>query len=107
MPSLAATRSYRLEPYSYEEARALADALGLSEPVAVTLVRRGYRTVADARRFLEAGESHDPFAFGSMREVVATIRGAIAGGTRITVHGDYDCDGVCATALLVARLRGL
>ncbi len=35
---------YSAEPYSYAEARALADELGVSEPVAVTLVRRGYRT---------------------------------------------------------------
>jgi single-stranded-DNA-specific exonuclease len=105
--SPAPTRSFRLEPYSYEEARALADGLGISEPTAVTLVRRGYRTVADAQRFLEADEAHDPFAFEGMPEVVATIRAAIAAGTRITVHGDYDCDGVCATALLVGRLRTL
>ena len=42
--------------------------LELPEPVAVTLVRRGYRTVEEARAFLEASETHDPFAFDSMGE---------------------------------------
>ena len=28
-------------------------------------------------------------------------------GARITVHGDYDCDGVCSTAILVRALREL
>ena len=36
--------AFAVEPYSYAEARALSEELGLSEPVAVTLVRRGYRT---------------------------------------------------------------
>src|SRR3954447_22380961 len=82
-------------------------ALELPEPIAVTLVRRGYRTVDEARAFLEASETHDPFAFESMREITATIERAIAAGDAITVHGDYDCDGVSATSILVRALREL
>jgi single-stranded-DNA-specific exonuclease len=99
--------SFRLEPYVYSEARALARELSLPEPVAVTLVRRGYRTVAAARAFLDAGESHDPFEFDGMAEVVERLRGAAASGRRITVHGDYDADGVCSTTILVSALRAL
>src|SRR3954468_433310 len=80
-------------------------ALDIPEPIAVTLVRRGYRTVEEARAFLEASETHDPFAFESMAEIVAGIERAIAAGDRITVHGDYDCDGVSATSILVRALR--
>ena len=32
----------------------------------MTLVRRGYRTVAEARAFLDADETHDPFEFDQM-----------------------------------------
>ncbi len=32
---------------------------------------------------------------------------AIDAGRRITVHGDFDVDGVCATALMVSTLREL
>jgi len=81
--------------------------LELAEPVAVTLVRRGYETVPEARAFLEATEAHDPFAFGSMAQIVELIREAVAQGRRITVHGDYDCDGVSATAILIGALREL
>jgi len=81
------------------------EGLELAEPVAVTLVRRGYGTVAQARAFLEADEEHDPFAFAGMDEAVERIRAAIAAGRRITVHGDYDVDGVCSTAILVRALR--
>ena len=73
----------------------------------MTLVRRGYRTPEQARAFLAADESHPPAAFGSMAEVVELVRTAIEAGERIAVHGDFDVDGVCATALTVATLRRL
>jgi single-stranded-DNA-specific exonuclease len=98
---------YKAEPYSYAEARALSDELGLSEPVAITLVRRGYRTPEAARAFLAADESHPPGAFESMGLVVDEVHAAIEAGKRITVHGDFDVDGVCATAILVGALREL
>jgi single-stranded-DNA-specific exonuclease len=99
--------AYRAEPYSYAEARALVDELGLSEPVAITLVRRGYVTPEAAGAFLAADESHSPGEFKSMDAVVRQVRGAIEAGKRITVHGDFDVDGVCATAILVGTLRGM
>ncbi len=101
-------KAYAAEPYSYAEARALAEALDLSEPVAVTLVRRGYRTPEAARAFLDADESHPPAAFDSMgddRRAGARRRSRRA--KRITVHGDFDVDGVCATTIMVATLREL
>ena len=85
----------------------LSAELGLSEPVAIALVRRGYRTPEAARAFLDADESHDPGEFRSMAAVVERVLGAIEGKQRITVHGDFDVDGVCATSVLVGTLRKL
>jgi single-stranded-DNA-specific exonuclease len=99
--------AFAVEPYSYAEARALSEGLGLSEPVAVTLVRRGYRTLEQARAFLAADESHPPSAFHGMEVAVERIRATIDTGRRITVHGDFDVDGVCATAVMVRTLRDL
>jgi single-stranded-DNA-specific exonuclease len=99
--------AFAAEPYAYAEARALAEELGLSEPVAVTLVRRGYRTPDQARAFLAADESHPPGAFEGMDAAVERVLAAIEAGRRITVHGDFDVDGVCATALTVTTLREL
>src|SRR2546423_1524667 len=97
--------TFTLAPYDYAEAAALERELGLAEPVAVALVRRGHRTPAEARAFLEAGEAHDPFEFDAMEEVVERLRAAIAAQRRITVHGDYDVDGTMATAICVRALR--
>jgi single-stranded-DNA-specific exonuclease len=99
--------AYRAEPYSYAEARVLAEELGLSEPVAITLVRRGHRTPEAARAFLEADESHDPSEFNSMAAIVERVLAAVRDGRQITVHGDFDVDGVCATAITVGTLREL
>ena len=86
----------------------LARELGLSPTTAAVLARRGYDEPARAAAFL-AGEppGHDPFALGDMREAVDRIHAAIAAGTRICVHGDYDVDGISATALAVLVLREL
>jgi single-stranded-DNA-specific exonuclease len=100
-------KAYAAEPYSYADVRAVADGLGLSEPVAVTLVRRGYRTPDLARAFLAADESHPPSAFDSMPAVVARVLTTVRDGGRITVHGDFDVDGVCATTIMVSTLRAL
>jgi single-stranded-DNA-specific exonuclease len=87
--------------------RSIASGLGLAEPVAVILVRRGYRTVEEARAFLEAGEAHDPFEFEAMEEACELVLSFARRGGRVTVHGDYDVDGVCSTAILVSALRSL
>ena len=100
-------KTFAAKPYDYADVRAVADGLSLSEPVAVTLVRRGYRTPELARTFLAADESHPPSAFDSMEAIVTQVLAVIAAGRRITVHGDFDVDGVCATTIMVSALRSL
>ena len=97
---------WTLRPCPVEEARSLARELGVSEITAGVLVRRGYADPATAAAFL-AGEQppHDPFLLGDMAAAVERIRSAISAGQRICVHGDYDVDGICATALAVLTLR--
>jgi single-stranded-DNA-specific exonuclease len=99
--------AYKAKPYAYEEAQALSAELGLSEPVAIALVRRGYRTPEEARAFLAADEWHEPGEFSAMGPIVEQVLAAVAARKRITVHGDFDVDGVCATTILVSTLREL
>jgi single-stranded-DNA-specific exonuclease len=87
--------------------RALVDELGVSTAFAQVLVRRGLTDAERARAFLAAADEHDPALLGDMAEGVAVIARHVAAGTRITVHGDYDCDGVTSTAILVGTLRAL
>jgi single-stranded-DNA-specific exonuclease len=97
-----------MTPCPRPEVTALATALGLSETTASVLVRRGYSDPAQARAFLDAEvPEHDPFLLGDMEAACAAIRAAIADARPICVHGDYDVDGICATALAVTVLREL
>jgi single-stranded-DNA-specific exonuclease len=97
-----------MEPYDTAAAAALSRELDLNEITASVLVRRGYDDPETARRFLDAElPGHDPFVLGDMALAVERIRAAVDAGTRICVHGDYDVDGICATALAVLVLREL
>jgi single-stranded-DNA-specific exonuclease len=81
--------------------------LGVSGPVGQVLVRRGLADPAGARAFLEACEEHAPGSFTGIDAAVEAILDHIRRGETITVHGDYDVDGVCSTALLVRALRAI
>jgi single-stranded-DNA-specific exonuclease len=100
--------SWMIKEVDRDAAARLARELRVSGTTAAVLVRRGYEDVARARAFLE-GElpAHDPFALGDMAAACEAIRDAISAGRRICVHGDYDADGICATALAVLILREL
>ena len=99
---------WSIEDCDASKARELARALELGETTARVLVRRGLSEPAAARAFLEGGDpGHDPFLLGDMQAACEAIRGAIGAGKRICVHGDYDVDGICATALAVLILREL
>jgi single-stranded-DNA-specific exonuclease len=95
-------------PCDWSHVEALAGALGVSETTATVLVRRGLGDPEQARAFLAAEQPcHDPFSLGDMAAAVKRLRAAIAAGERICVHGDYDVDGIAATAVAVLALREL
>jgi single-stranded-DNA-specific exonuclease len=103
-----ASGPWQLEPCDRGDVAALAAGLGVDEVTASVLVRRGYGELAEARRFLEGAlPGHDPFLLGDMRAAVQTITAAVEAEARVCVHGDYDADGICATALAVLLLREL
>jgi single-stranded-DNA-specific exonuclease len=99
----------RLELPLYDLAAALELERGLtiSHTLAQILVRRGFDTPASARAFLAAEEVHDPRDFEGMSAALEAISRHLEIGSRIVVHGDYDVDGVCSTAILVRALRSL
>ena len=71
------------------------------------LIQRGVSSAEEAERFLHPRAEHlrDPLLLNDMAEAVARIRGAMAQGAHICVYGDYDVDGVSASALLADYLR--
>ncbi len=67
------------------------------------LFNRGYAAHAEARAFLEAQPPFDtdPFQLSGVAEAVDRLRSAIEKGEKIAIYGDYDVDGVTATALFL------
>jgi len=73
------------------------------------LFNRGYASDVEARAFLKAETvfNTDPFQMTGMDTAVARIQHAIDQKEAIAIYGDYDVDGVTATALLVQTLQAL
>jgi single-stranded-DNA-specific exonuclease len=86
---------------------ALAEQLHLPEPLAALLVQRGHADPDTARHYLRPplAALSDPHALRGMAEAVEAIASTVRAGGTILVHGDYDVDGQCATALLTRALR--
>src|SRR5438105_9938004 len=82
--------------------RATAAALGIPPVIARLLCQRGFGDPDAALRFLSPSLSqlHDPFLLAGMREAVDRLIRAIAQRERITIHGDYDVDGITSTIIL-------
>ena len=79
-------------------------------PLIYQLLRqRGIGDEAEARAFLypRREDLHDPLALEGMAEAVERIKAALAAGERICVYGDYDVDGVCASAILSMYLKSV
>jgi single-stranded-DNA-specific exonuclease len=82
---------------------------GFSPIIRQVLFNRGYATEGEARTFLKAETNFDsnPFQMTGMEAAVVRIQRAIDLKEPIAIYGDYDVDGVTATALLVQTLLSL
>ncbi len=82
---------------------------GYPEIMRQILFNRGYPTHEAARQFLEAGPTPytDPDNLSGMTAALDRIRHAVRNQEKIAVYGDYDADGVTASALLVSFFQTL
>lgn len=82
---------------------------GFSRAMARALVTRGLVDHAEIEKFLQPrlADLTDPFALPGMQTAVDLILSHIEQGSAILVYGDYDVDGVTATALMIQVLSGL
>jgi single-stranded-DNA-specific exonuclease len=86
------------------------EALAKFPPILKQIVfNRGFASDAEARAFLRAepNSNTDPFQMIGMRATVDRICYALQHNEPIAIYGDYDVDGVTATALLVQALGAL
>ncbi len=82
---------------------------GLHPLVAQLLHNRGISEPSQAELFLSADRrlEADPFLLPDMHLAVSRIYQALLSGEEIAIYGDFDADGITATALLVQGLSAL
>lgn len=102
-------RIWNVLQYDKNAASLLALKCGLDDLAVLLLQARGMKTADEITDFLSAGskELSSPFLLKDMEKAVSRIEFAIDNGEKIHVFGDYDADGVTATALLVSYLETL
>jgi single-stranded-DNA-specific exonuclease len=85
----------------------LSKSASVSPILAQILINRGIRTAEDASYFLSSGITtlSDPFDLPGITAAVKRVKEALRRNERVLVHGDYDTDGLTATAIMVYTLR--
>lgn len=100
-------KQWRIHQHDADRIRAIEKAINVPAVVAQLLVSRGLDNPETAQRFLDPRLSHlrDPDDLPGAATAAARIEAAVQAGHRITVYGDYDVDGITATAILYRCLR--
>lgn len=82
---------------------------GLEPLPARVLAARGLTRLEDARAFLKPslGDLHDPSLLPGVDAAAERVLRALRDGEPLAIYGDYDADGVTATAVLFHTLRAL
>lgn len=98
---------WEIGTYDNTETAMLQSETGSSKLAAALLNSRGFHTAAEASAFLRDDIEllADPLLLPDMDKAVERVKLAKERGERIVVFGDYDVDGITATALLVTFLK--
>lgn len=106
---LASKTRWKESTYASEQRSEWQEQLGVSSLVANLLFSRGCSTVEEAHQMLNMKDIqfHDPFLLDGMKQAVERIQDAIKEGQKIRIYGDYDCDGVTSTTIMIYVLREL
>jgi len=101
-------KKWILSQVNKQLALSLAEECDIDPLVALIAVSRGYQEPYEIEQFLsEEPIMRDPFDLQDMDKAVVRIMKALEAKEKIAIYGDYDCDGVTATALLYDYLKSV
>ncbi|HET7909785.1 MAG TPA: single-stranded-DNA-specific exonuclease RecJ [Nitrospira sp.] len=86
---------------------ALAQALSISSATASLLLARGVTSPHEATNWMSLQTAHDPFLIPDMDSAVERLRMAVSGNEPMCFYGDYDVDGMSATAVYLSFFGSL
>ncbi len=100
-------KRWRIRPHDPDGIARLGREAGVSSVVAQLLICRGICDPSAAKEFLDPKISglRDPELLPGLTAAADRINAAVAAGKQITVYGDYDADGMTATAILLGCLQ--
>jgi single-stranded-DNA-specific exonuclease len=99
-------KQWRIAPPDRAAAEAVARQFGMSAVAAQVLLNRGVIGEPAVRAFLhpDLNQLHDPSCMPEMEIAAQRVRDAVERRRKIAVYGDYDVDGISATAILLRCL---
>ncbi|MBQ8604913.1 MAG: single-stranded-DNA-specific exonuclease RecJ [Oscillospiraceae bacterium] len=101
-------RKWKVKEFADRQVNSLAGELGVDSLLAKVLLARDVHTRQQATtKYLDAAPLSDPFLMKDMDKAVDRIMQAVENEEKIVIYGDYDVDGVCATATLFSYLESI
>jgi len=102
-------RIWKVKEQNSSLSHSLAASLNISPITAQVLINRGIKDELQANHFLhgDLASAHEPRLFKDIEKTVARIKRAVKDKENILVYGDYDVDGITASALLKIVLTHL
>lgn len=99
-------KKWQFKECDFENANLLGNECSVSSFTAMLAINRGIKDGYSLDVFLnDSPELSDPFLLCDMENAVERVTAAIALKEKIAIFGDYDCDGVTATALMYSYLK--
>ena len=102
-------KRWHIQPHDQAIVAGIERSAGVSSIVARLLAARGLTEAAAVRSFLSGTMSdlRDPDLLPGVAEAADRILAAAKAGRQIVIYGDYDADGMCATAILSHCLEAI
>ncbi len=100
-------KKWKVKSVSNEAVNSLINETGLPPFICKILAGRGILSRAQAELFFNNEDLSDPYLMADMERAVQVINDFVESGEKITVYGDYDCDGITSTYMLFDYLQAL
>lgn len=98
-------KKWTVAKYDRESAKILADECDTDPIIALIAASRGYDEPGELEQFLcDEPIFSNPFLFADIEKAAGILNQSVKKGEKIAVFGDYDCDGITATALMYKYL---
>ena len=101
-------RKWKVNEFAQSDIDSLCKQLGVGTLLSKVLLARSVHTKEQATtKYLDSAPLSDPFLMKDMDKAVRRIWQAVENNEKIVIYGDYDVDGVCATATLFSYLESV